>query len=397
MTKQLSTKDVMPIDITARKFTDEGYLVVPGRIARTGIQNYYATELGFDAAYGLDPMKIIRLYRPEEEVFDAQSLASFENKPITINHPTDNVTAKNWSTLAKGEVKNVRQDGKYVLADLYIKSKDAIEAVMTGKAELSNGYMHNLDMTAGTTAEGQEYDGVMRNIRGNHVALVDSARCGSACRIADLNPTNQGEATMTGTTKVTVDGIPLEVSETAAATINKLLKERDEAVSQFTSADDKAKAMVSKEIHDAALATKDAEIEALKKDVMTPAQRDAMVADWSKLLDDAKYLAPEVSTKDKTCLAIRKEVIASVTAADAKVKKAVDAVLAGTLLEAADVDTARKVFTMLTALAEPQSVTTGDAVKLGDALVGGSKSADEKLVGRAAMMQRQASLYKDED
>lgn len=390
-------QDFLPLELTARRVTDEGYLEVPGRLARTGVQNYYASEMGLDKSAGLDPMKIIRLYRPPEEVFDADSMASFEGKPITIEHPDDDVTADNWQKLAKGEVRGVQADGKYLKAMLCVKSKDAITAIMKGKVQLSNGYSYQLDMTPGTSPEGHEYDGIQRNIRGNHIALVDAARCGSACRIADLNPTNPGEPTMTTTVvKVTVDGIPLEVSETAAASITKLQKEKDDALAKAASAEAKLKDSVSKEVHDKALA----DIEQLKKDVITPAQRDAMVADWAKLLNDSKRLAKDVDTTGKTCLAIRKEVIAKVVEANATAKLAADAVLGGTPLDAADADLARRVFNVLVAMAPTEAADTNggktnDADQLGAALSGAKDGAQETpLVGRAAMMHRQLNLHK---
>ena len=177
--KTIQARDFM--SLTSRRVTDEGYLVAPGNLARCGIQEYLAYELGLDTD-GMDPMKVIRLHRPPEEVFDAASMASFENKPITIEHPPVAVTADNWTELAKGEVRDVARSGDLMTGTLLIKAKDAIEALQSGKAQLSNGYTFDLDMTSGTTSDGREYDGIQRRIRGNHVALVDSARCGSACR-----------------------------------------------------------------------------------------------------------------------------------------------------------------------------------------------------------------------
>lgn len=175
------------IGLSVRAVTEEGYLESLSNIARTGVQEYRAYELGLDAD-GIDPMKVIRLHRPAEEVFDPESMASFEGKPVTLGHPDEPVTSENWSGLAMGEVIKIRRAGDMLAGKVIIKARSAIDAVEAGTVELSNGYSFKLDMTAGRTSEGEEYDGIQREIRGNHVALVEAARCGSACRLGDALP-----------------------------------------------------------------------------------------------------------------------------------------------------------------------------------------------------------------
>ena len=84
--------------------------------------------------------------------------------------------------------------------------------------------------------------------------------------------------------KVTVDGIPLEVEDTAAAVIGTLVKQRDEARDSLAALKPKADEADSLK---AALDKANAEIETMKKDVITPEARDAMVAEWAKLIGDA--------------------------------------------------------------------------------------------------------------
>lgn len=394
MTKLIFASDTM--SLTSRKITDEGYLVAPGNLARTGVQEYRAFELGLDAD-GMDPMKVLRLHRPAEEVFDAASMASFENKPITIEHPKDAVTADNWSELAKGDVRDVRQYGNLMTGTLLIKSKDAIEAIQSGKAEISNGYTFELDLTPGTTADGRAYDGVQRNIRGNHVALVDAARCGSACRIADSQPKPQpkGNQMPDAKRKVIVDGIPLEVDDTAAGVIETLTKQRNEARDALAALQPTAaKSDELKTSLDAA----NAQIEQLKKDVITPAARDAMVADWSKMLGDAKRLVPEITTDGKTCHAIRREVITTLSGKDATAKAVADAVLAGKALDAADEEHVRATFNALAASVKTEA---GNAAQLArdaataDALTGndGDKQTTPELMGRDKFTSQSAQAW----
>ena len=390
--KTIQARDFM--SLTSRHITDEGYLVAPGNMARTGVQEYRAYELGLDAD-GMDPMKVIRLHRPPEEVFDAASMASFESKPITIEHPPVAVTSDNWTELAKGEVRDVARSGDLMTGTLLIKAKDAIEALQSGKAQLSNGYTFELDMTPGTTADGRAYDGVQRNIRGNHVALVDAARCGSACRIADSQPKLEGNTMPDAKRKVTVDGIPLEVEDTAAGVIDTLIKQRDEARDALTPLKTKAAEADGLKV---ALDKAHADIEALKKDVITPEARDAMVAEWAKLIGDAKRLVPELATDGKTCLAIRREVIGALVGKDATAKAVADAVLGGKALDSAEPEVVRATFNALAAAVKTEAndaeVSANDAA-VADALTGAGKANDSKteLTGREKFLARQSQAW----
>jgi len=308
-----NANDTIPLQKS--KITEQGYLVADGIIARTGIQEYYGYEFGLD---GLKPNDIIRLYRPPSEVFAPDSLASFENAPITIGHPDVNVTVDNWKEIAKGELTNVRkQNDSHVCGKLTVKDGTAISAIQNGKKQLSNGYSFTLDMTPGVI-NGQAYDGIQRNIRGNHLALVDRARCGSACSIIDNNPEpiTKGEPNMADITlrKMVVDGIPVEVSDAAAAVIEKLQKALDGKDADLVELTKSVETLTND--HSAKIAAKDAEIAELKKSVMTPHARDAMVAEWASLIGTAKKLKPEIEVVGKDCETVRREVVDFVMAQD---------------------------------------------------------------------------------
>ena len=159
--------------LTSGRFvTQDGYLIAShSALARTGVQAYRAHELGLD---GVDPLKEIFLMRPEAEVFAADSIRSFENAPVTMGHPPELVTAANWATYAKGEVRDVARDGPLLVGTVIIKSQEAIDAINAGTSHLSNGYVFDLDMTPG-----DGFDGVQRNIKGNHVAIVEASNFGA--------------------------------------------------------------------------------------------------------------------------------------------------------------------------------------------------------------------------
>ena len=69
----------------------EGYLLclnVP--VARTGVQEYLPEELGITEG-GVGPPGMIPVYRPEEEVFSPETIASFEGMAVTNDHPPDGI------------------------------------------------------------------------------------------------------------------------------------------------------------------------------------------------------------------------------------------------------------------------------------------------------------------
>ena len=364
--KQFDAQDT--VSVSDSTVTPEGFLVVPGRLARTGVQDYAAYELGMEG----DAMRTVRLYRPPEEVFNPDSMASFEGKPVTIDHPSEPVTVDNWKAHAVGEVSGIHRAGDMLAAKtICIKDSSAIAALKSGKRELSNGYRFTLDLTAGVTPQGAAYDGIQRNIRGNHIALVDSARCGSACRISDSTNPLKGKQPMT-TKTVVVDNIPVEVSDTAAGVIGNLQKQRDDALQLAVDAD--AKATTAIVTHQTAIDKLKADhavaMDALRKDVITPEARDALVADWAKMLDSAKRLAPAVVTDGKTCLQVRREVIETVAGDNTTAKAVADAVLAGVALDKASQDTVRAVFAAVDAAVLGQKPSTEGDKKIADALLG---------------------------
>jgi hypothetical protein len=158
--------------------TPEGFLIckdVP--IARTGPQDYLARELMLDG----DPDRLVTVQRHPEDVFEEATLASFEGKPICDGHPPENVGPGNYAAYTKGHIQNVRRDGEYIVADLYINDANLANEVRNNvKREVSCGYLCNY------IPDGVGYR--QERIRGNHVAVVPKGRAGAAVAIHDTAP-----------------------------------------------------------------------------------------------------------------------------------------------------------------------------------------------------------------
>jgi len=150
--------------------TDEGFLVDTPIVGRVGIQTY----LNADGTTRKE-------YRPAEEVFHPDALASMVGKPITDAHPNGKVTAANFKKLTIGTILGAgKQDGDNVRVDIIIQDAEAIiKAEKGGVRELSLGYTVDLDETPGEY-NGEKYDVIQRNLKINHLALVPKGRAGNA-------------------------------------------------------------------------------------------------------------------------------------------------------------------------------------------------------------------------
>lgn len=248
--------------ITHREYTDEGFLKVPGRVARTGIQEYLARELGLDG----DPNRIVRVYRPEDEVFNDSSLGTYDGATVTNDHPKDLVTAKNYKAVAVGEVRGAgRRDGDFVVCDLIIKDQKTIDDINAGKCELSAGYTAEYVHTPGLIVDGQECEYTQRNIIINHQAVVTKARAGGIARVFDHNPGgNTMPVLITTDSGRSVDVADPANAQVVADSFDRLLKLATDAETKA----DKAQATADKAVEDLAEARKASSDEAINARVV---------------------------------------------------------------------------------------------------------------------------------
>lgn len=172
--------------------TAEGYLLANARASRSGIQQYMGSELG------RPDLGMVNVYRPEAEVFARSSLDTFSKLPITVDHPSTPVDAKNWRQLAVGTTGDeVLRDGEHLKIGLKITDIEAVQAIEAGKRELSVGYEAEIDWQDGIAPDGTPYQAVQRNIRANHIAVVAQGRARTA-RIGDGVAVDDAESARAG-------------------------------------------------------------------------------------------------------------------------------------------------------------------------------------------------------
>jgi hypothetical protein len=289
--------------ISDYQITEEGYLKVRARIARTGIQSYT------DASGG------IRLeYRPEQEVASKEALDSFREKCVTKEHPPVLLDASNTKDYAIGFTSaDVSYSDGFVESTLTVTDKETVEEIMRGNVrEVSCGYKVDYVDEPGTTPDGQHYDGYQRNIRGNHVAIVKRARGGPNVRlmldsadaaVTELINSHLGEVM---SANIVFDGVSFEADSALAAAVSA---EREDAKASYADMKRKYDEMMSnaskmkeemdamkKEMQgkcDAAEGRADAleqELEAAKADLTVAGQVniDSLVEERVALIDKAR-------------------------------------------------------------------------------------------------------------
>jgi len=142
--------------------TPQGGLCVEAAVARTGVLEYS------------DGTRTWREYRPEEEVFAADSLATLRGATVTNEHPEKLVTPDTFTAVSRGHADGaVRKDGNLVVTDLMVQDAELCRLVLAGeRREVSCGYTCEVEHVPGVTPEGERYDAIQRRIRHNHVALL---------------------------------------------------------------------------------------------------------------------------------------------------------------------------------------------------------------------------------
>lgn len=318
--------------------TPEGYLDVRARISRTGIQEYYAVELG-DLFSDYEPFAIINVFRPADEVFSEASLASFAKKPITVDHPWEGVNASNHKDLAVGFAgEKMERDGIFMAGTLRITNADAVNRVQRGEGELSAGYNSDITREDGTF-EGTPYQAVMRKILGNHIALVDAGRCGPLCRVGDRAPqmmldkasakdcgcSKEPDMTSTNTgpqlQAKTLDGKTFQVDAAGAILFDFQADKLKAAETKVAELEGKLAAQTT--THGDAVKKLEKDLADTKAQVMDASKLDAAVVERTALISDAKkLLGDKFDFKGKSGEEIRKEAVIKKMGDKAKDKSA---------------------------------------------------------------------------
>lgn len=184
----LKKSDILAIDASSvRSFDNNGNLhVSTSPLTRVQVAPYYGFEIpGWDSL-GLDPKKLYYGYRCAEELSKPDTIKSVEGIPIQLDHHPDYPQAPAKDTRVGSTGDKAKFEEPYLYCSLHIQDQKAIDHINDGSMrELSLGYSYEPEFSPGETESGQKYDFIMRDIRANHLALVENGRGGPSVLVLD--------------------------------------------------------------------------------------------------------------------------------------------------------------------------------------------------------------------
>lgn len=177
-------KQALAFDRSVRSVDADGRLrVATSPITKATVNPYYGREIPDHEQLGLQPERIYYLLRDAKEL--QKAVSSFNNLPILIKHQPVSADDHPKQLVVGTTGSHAVWHAPYIEVDLTIWDAAAIAGIESKEqTELSSAYRYTADMTPGVY-QGMRYDGVMRDIQGNHVALVDVGRAGRDVVVQD--------------------------------------------------------------------------------------------------------------------------------------------------------------------------------------------------------------------
>ena len=178
---------MMAQDRSMRSYDEDGRLhVETSNISKATVNPYYGSEIPNHDKLGLEPKKVYYMLRDPEEL--EKAVQSFNNLPLLSKHIPVSADEPQKDVIVGTTGSDAKFEDGYLKCSLAVWDSEAIAGIESGEQmELSSAYRYVADMTAGEF-NGMRYDGVMRDIVGNHVALVDVGRAGRDVVVSDADP-----------------------------------------------------------------------------------------------------------------------------------------------------------------------------------------------------------------
>jgi hypothetical protein len=173
---------------SARSIDADGRLhVSKTNISKANVCPYFGREIPNWQELGLDGDKVYRLYRDPDEL--AKGASTFNNLPILNKHIRVTVEEPKQENVVGSIGSDVSFSAPYLQASLSFWVASAIAGIESEQqCELSPAYYYRADMTPGVSPDGESFDGSMRDIVGNHLAVIETGRTGPDVYVADSDP-----------------------------------------------------------------------------------------------------------------------------------------------------------------------------------------------------------------
>lgn len=195
-------------EASTRRKDANGFLHVGlSPITKEQVVDYFGIEIPDWKARGLEPTKKYRGYRPADEI--QKGAETFNGLPLLLDHHPESAEKPQKDYRVGSLGTDAEWKNPYLFNTLTITDKAAIDAVENGDyRQISCAYRYTPDFTPGEFS-GNPYDFVMRDIQGNHVALVQKGRAGPDVIVADSEP--NAEAIMAN--EETIEKVEVKAAE----------------------------------------------------------------------------------------------------------------------------------------------------------------------------------------
>lgn len=172
---------------SVRTYTKDGLLHIDvSHISKANVCPYVGKEIPNYEKLGLDGEKIYYLFRSPEEL--EKGAHTFNGLPVLIEHEPTSAADHKKDLVIGATMNDAKFNAPYLDNAISIWPQAAIDGIENDEQrEISCGYYYTPDMTPGEF-EGQKYDGIMRDIVGNHVAIVTEGRAGKDVVVMDNKP-----------------------------------------------------------------------------------------------------------------------------------------------------------------------------------------------------------------
>lgn len=162
-------------------------------LTRVQVAPYYGREIPGFEELGLQRDKIYYGYRPEEELKKESTINSVNGIPIQLRHHADFADNPAKETRIGATGTEATYKSPFLMNSLHFFDKKAIDLIESdAMKELSLAYRYKPDFKSSGEINGQKYDFTMRDLSGNHLALVEKGRAGREVLVYDENPNSQG-------------------------------------------------------------------------------------------------------------------------------------------------------------------------------------------------------------
>lgn len=313
MSRRLVTDSVPLLALdkgSVRSFDSDGRMHVSiANISKANICPYKGEEIPNWEDLGLDREKIYNMLRDPREL--EAGAPTFNGVQLLKKHvPVDAEDHQMWDIVGTTGTE-AKFDGQFLTNSLHVWTQEGIDFIESGdQRELSCGYHYVPDMTPGNF-NGKHFDGVMRNIEGNHVALVEEGRAGPDVVVGDSalstrdrtmkKPTRLQYAVLMRTARAINPLLAMDAKVNYAPLIDGLLSKN------FKERRPKIIEGVKKLIAGKTIA-KDASVEHLAKMLDTFEHSPSSEKSWDESVSEPQHKAMEAAASGESNLGIPKSV-----------------------------------------------------------------------------------------